>query len=369
MSTPNVHGLPPHLRKDDAGYFLDYSVKEGGKRIRKRVRLGPIPLVQAKRILAQNMVEMVEGKYLVSEKAKITLPEAADSFLAYSKSRKKSHRNDIPIVARLKAFFGNRTLESFTPDLVETYIVYRQQEGQLNHRGKPISGTSLNKEIACLKTIVRRAMLNGLIDRNPIFGVRKFKEIPRNRTLNPEEFKRLFLASTPRLRPIIALGYFTGMRVGEILGLEKSQLDFKYKILVLEALDTKTMERREVPLSDALIGLLRQVPPTPGSPYLFTYKGKPMKSIKTAFKLACKKAGIENFRFHDLRHCTATNLRKAGVSDNVSMSILGHKTNSIFRRYDRVDREDRHGALQKVEILMDTARTLVENQSPIEGAK
>jgi len=202
-------------------------------------------------------------------------------------------------------------------------------------------------------------MLNGLIDRNPIFGVRKFKEIPRNRTLNPEEFKRLFLDSTPRLRPIIDLGYFTGMRCGEILGLEKSQLDFRYKILVLEALDTKTMERREVPLSDALIGLIRQVPPTPGSPYLFTYKGKPMKSIKTAFKLACRKAGIENFRFHDLRHCTATNLRKAGVSDNVSMSILGHKTNSIFRRYDRVDREDRHGALQKVEILMDTARTLV----------
>jgi integrase len=344
-------------------------MKEGGKRVRKRVRLGPIPLVQAKKILAQNMVEMVEGKYLASEKAKITLPEAADSFLAYSQSRKKSHRNDIPIVARLKAFFGNRTLESLTPDLVETYIVYRQKEGQLNHKGKPISGTSLNKEIACLKTIVRRAMLNGQIDRNPIFGVRKFKEIPRNRTLNPEEFKRLYMASTPRLRPIIALAYLTGMRCGEILGLKRSQLDFQYKVLVLEALETKTMESREVPLSDPLIGLIKQVPPTPGSPYVFTYKGKPMKSIKTAFKRACRKAGIENFRFHDLRHCTATNLRKAGVSDNVSMSILGHKTNSVFRGYDRVDRDDRHGALQKVESLMDTARTLVEIQPPSGEAK
>jgi integrase len=369
MAKPNAHGLPQHLRKDVAGYFLEYYLKEGGIRTRRRVRLGHIPLVQAKKILAQNMAEIVEGKFLASEKARVTFVEAADSFLAYSKSRKKSHRNDPPIVSRFKVFFGNRSLESLTPDLVEAYLIQRQQEGQLNHKGKPITGTTLNKEIACLKTIVRRAMLNGQIDRNPIFGVRKYKEVPRNRTLNPEEFQKLFESATPRMRPIIALGYYTGMRCGEVLGLKFSQLDFKHKILVLEAVDTKTMERREIPLSDALIGLLRQVPPTLGSPYVFTYKGKPMKSIKRAFKWACRKAGIDNFRFHDLRHCMVTNFRKAGVSDNVIMSISGHKTHSVFRRYDRVDREDRHGALQKVEILIDTNKTLVENQCPSEGAK
>jgi len=364
MSTPNVHGLPPHLRKDEAGYFLDYSVKEGGRRIRKRVRLGLIPLVHAKKILAQNMVEMVEGKYLVSEQAKLTLAEAADSFLAYSKSRKKSHRNDPPIVSRFKAFFGNRSLESLTPDLVEAYILQRQQEGQLNHKGKGISGTSLNKEIACLKTIVRRALLNGQINRNPIMGVRKFKEIPRDRTLTPEEYQGFFRECPYRLRPIIQLGYSTGMRCGEILGLKWSQLDFKNKVLILEALDTKTLEKREIPLSDSLIGLLKQVPPTLGIPYVFTFNGKPMKSIKTAFRRVCRRAGIKNFKFHDLRHCAVTNFRKAGVADSVIMSISGHKTHAVFRRYDKVDREDRKGALQKAEILMDIARTLVENHSP-----
>jgi integrase len=369
MSTPNVHGLPPHLRKDDAGYYLDYSIKEGGKRKRKRVRLGPIPLVQAKKILARNMVEMVEGKYLASEQAKLTFADAADSFLAYSKSRKKSHRNDPPIVSRFKAFFGIRSLESLTPDLVEAYIIQRQKEGQLNHKGKGISGTTLNKEIACLKTIVRRALLNGQINRNPIMGVRKFKEIPRDRTLSPEEYQTLIRECPHRLRPIIQLAYFTGMRCGEILGLKWNQLDLKNKVLILEALDTKTLEKREIPLSESLIGLLQQVPPTLGSPYVFTFKGKPMKSIKTTFKRVCRKAGIENFKFHDLRHCAVTNFRKAGVSDSVIMSISGHKTHAVFRRYDRVDREDREGALRKAEILMDTARTLVENQSPLEGSK
>ncbi len=369
MSKPNVNGLPPYLRKDEKGYFLDYYLKEGGIKVRKRVRLGLVPLVQAKKILVQNMVELAEGKYLAGEEAMVTFSDAADSFLAYSKSRKKSHRNDVPIVARFKAYFGNRPLESLTPDLVETYISQRQGEGQLNHRGKPITGTSLNKEITCLKTIVRRAMLNGQIDRNPIMGVRKFKEIPRDRTLTPEEYQKLLGVCPYRLKPIVQLAYTTGMRSGEILGLKWNQLDFQNKVLILEALDTKTLEKREIPLNEALIGLLQKIPRTMASPYVFKYLGKPMKSIKRSFKMACKLAGIENFRFHDLRHCAVTNFRKAGVSDSVIMSISGHKTYSVFRRYDRVDRDDRKGALQKVENLIDTDKTLVENQSPLQGSK
>jgi hypothetical protein len=62
-------------------------------------------------------------------------------------------------------------------------------------------------------------------------------------------------------------------------------------------------------------------------------------------------------------------MRKAGVSDNVTMSIHGHKSGAVFRRYDRVDREDRHKALGKVESLIDTHMTLVENQSPLQGSK
>jgi integrase len=200
-------------------------------------------------------------------------------------------------------------------------------------------------------------------------GVRKFKEIPRDRTLTPEEYQKLLGECPYRLRPIIQLAYSTGMRCGEVLGLKWSQLDFKNKVLVLEALDTKTLEKREIPLSEALIGLLQQVPRTLGNPFVFTFKGKPIKSIKTAFKRVCRKADIENFKFHDLRHCAVTNFRKAGVSDSVIMSISGHKTHAVFRRYDRVDRDDRKGALQKVEILIDSNKSLVENQSRVEESK
>src|SRR5665213_3891319 len=122
MSQPNVHGLPQYLRKDEKGYFLDYWVKENGLSRRKRVRLGKIPVVQAKRILAEHLKEIMAGKFLPDDRPKISFSEAADSFLAFSKARKKSHHRDLVSVKALSAFFGARPLESLTPNLVEDYL-------------------------------------------------------------------------------------------------------------------------------------------------------------------------------------------------------------------------------------------------------
>jgi hypothetical protein len=168
---PNVHGLPQNLRKDNGGYFLDYRVQEGGRIKRVRHRLGQIPLAHAKRIYAKHLQEMAEHKFLTIEKPKVTFNEAADSFLAYSRARKKSFKNDAQIVARLKAYFGEKPLESLSPDLVEIFLTQRRQEGNTQLPGKPLSGSTLNHDIATLKSIVRRAVLNRQIERNPIEGV------------------------------------------------------------------------------------------------------------------------------------------------------------------------------------------------------
>jgi len=363
MSRPNAHGLPPFLRKDDKGYFLDYFIQDGGLKKRKRVRLGQIPLAQAKRVLAQHMQALVERKFLEPSKPRASFFEAADSFLAYSKARKKGYRNDAPATARLKEFFGDRPLESLTLDLVEAYLVKRQQEGQRVHRWKKLAGSTLNRDLACLKTIVHRAILNRMIDRNPIMGVKKFKEYSRNRTLGREEFIEFLRHCPPHLDSIARLAYTTGMRCGEILGLRWDQVDFKNGVILLEAADTKTQEKREVPLTEELVGILQRTPRTLGCPNVFTFRGKAIGTVKTAFMKACRMAGIEDFHFHDLRHCAITNFRKAGVPDTVIMSISGHKTYAVFRKYDRVDRMDRQLAVRKVQSLNDTDMTPVEQQA------
>lgn len=357
MSKPNVHKLPPHLRKDDKGYFLDYFVEEGGLRNRKRVRLGQIPLVQAKKVLAQHMQEIVTGKYLAVEKPEMTFNQVADSFLAYSEARRRSYRNDLQMVNRLKGYFGNKPLKSLTPDLVESYLTERRKAGNITFEGKPLSNSTLNRDLDILKSILNRAVLNGILDKNPIQKVKGFKEESRDRTLTPEEYEAILAHCSPRLSAVVQLAYWTCMRKGEILGLRWEQVDLQNKVVNLEAADTKTKEKREVPLTDALIDLLKRTPKTLGSPYVFTHKGRRILDVKTAFLKACRMAGVNGFRFHDLRHCAVTNLRKAGVNDSVIMSISGHKTYAMFKRYNRIDRKDRMDALRLLERLNDTYMT------------
>ncbi|MBN1106584.1 MAG: site-specific integrase [Deltaproteobacteria bacterium] len=352
MGKPNANGLPEHLRRDAKGLYIDYFVQEGGFRKRKRVRLGQVPVVQAKRILATHMQAILENRFLAPQRPKTTFNEAAQSFLEYSRSRKKSSLRDGQLVAHLSAFFGDRPLESLTLNMVESYV------GQRRRQREGIKDATLNREIACLKTIVNRAVLNRQIDRNPIEGVQLFKETPRTRTLSPDEYQRLLDNCSVHLKPMVRLAYVTAMRRGEIVGLRWVQVDLSNRVIHLEATSTKTQEKREVPLDDALVAMLRQVPKTLGSPHVFTYRGKHMRDIKKAFNMACARAGIKDFRFHDLRHCAITNLRKAGVPDNVIMSISGHKTAAMFRRYDSVDRSDRHRALQQLgEYDTDMTRT------------
>jgi integrase len=74
--------------------------------------------------------------------------------------------------------------------------------------------------------------------------------------------------------------------------------------------------------------------------------------IRTAFLKACRSGGIENLRFHDLRHTFNTNMRKAGVDHSVIMKLTGHKSPSMFQRYNTVDIADAKEAYQKLEGLL-----------------
>ena len=85
---------------------------------------------------------------------------------------------------------------------------------------------------------------------------------------------------------------------------------------------------------------------------VFTYRGKLLKKIKKAFANACRKAGISNFRFHDLRHTFNTNMRKAGVSQSVIMKLTGHRTPSTFERYKTVDVDDAKDANRRLDEFL-----------------
>jgi integrase len=360
MGRPNALGLPQYLRRrSDGTYFLDYYVtREDGQRDRQLVVIGKVPKALAMKHWQAKIAELSEGRL---RKRRIKFSEAADSFVEYSKSRKRSWKGDVELTAKLKEHFKDAYLDALNPDSVERFLNALRKKGKTmpkregrepEHR--PYKPASLNRYIACVKTIVNRAIANNLLDRNPIKGVKLFKENNiRDRVLTQEEYEALLAVCAVHLKPMVVLAYLTGMRKGEIIRLRWDQLNLAGKVIRLMPEDTKTNEAREVPLDDTLVEVLRAVPRLVGCPFVFTHNRKPIREVRTAFDRACVKAGIQNFRFHDLRHCAITNLSKAGVREKVIMSISGHKTTHMLRRYDSVDKDDRTEALGRVREFLE----------------
>ncbi|MCZ6802168.1 MAG: tyrosine-type recombinase/integrase, partial [Nitrospirae bacterium] len=88
---------------------------------------------------------------------------------------------------------------------------------------------------------------------------------------------------------------------------------------------------------------------------VFLYERKPVAEIKVGFKAALRRAGIEDFRFHDLRHCAATNLRRAGIDTLTAMKIVGHKSERMHRRYNNINEADLLQAAARINTLITPA--------------
>jgi integrase len=130
------------------------------------------------------------------------------------------------------------------------------------------------------------------------------------------------------------------MRQGEIVSLTWGQVDLKEGFITLRPEDTKTNDARVIPLSAELVEMFKAMPTGLPNMPVFTYQGRSVGEIKRSFTTACKVAGIAGFTFHDLRHTAINNWRKAGHDYFRIMAVSGHKTMSVFKRYNTVDREE-----------------------------
>jgi integrase len=177
-------------------------------------------------------------------------------------------------------------------------------------------------------------------------GIKLLKENnERDRILSPEEYARLLAHCPAHLKPIFKLAYYTGMRQGEILNLVWDRVDLSKAhegraFIKLKPEDTKTEERRLVPLNQEMIEMFQAMPRGLPTVKVFRYQGKSIEAVKRSFATACKKAGIEDFTFHDLRHTYINNRRIEGHDYFRIMAATGHKTMSVFKRYNTVSRDE-----------------------------
>ena len=208
-------------------------------------------------------------------------------------------------------------------------------------------------------------MINKAFDNDMVTGetVKVFRRVKKmlkrnanasDRILTPEEFKTLLDKLPRHTKAILAAEFYTGMRRGEVLSLTWDKVDMERRMICLEAADTKDKEPRVIPILPELHEILKATPRALRDPHVFLYRGKPVDSIKTGLIKACKDAGItygrfakDGFVFHDLRHSFNTYMRKAGVAQSVIMKITGHSTDQMFRRYNTIDADDAHQAIDQ----------------------
>jgi len=158
----------------------------------------------------------------------------------------------------------------------------------------------------------------------------------RSIVLTKEQYENLLLQASQSkalyLKDLIQLAYLTGARISELSNLKRSDVDFNQKLATFR--DTKNGEDRTIPLSEKVIAILRAYP------FGETFFRFHYDSFRFYFKQARKKAGLNDFRFHDLRACFCTNALLNGWSIAEVSAISGHKDWSQLKRYTRIKPQD-----------------------------
>ena len=271
------------------------------------------------------------------QKQRMSFVELVDWYVELPKVKARKSYSDIRRMAlKLKDYFGQYFLDDITPSLVEKNQAERVRE---------VKPATVNRYLATLKRMFNLAVREGYMDRNPVWKVEMYKEKPRDRVISHDEFHTLISYMPKHTAAITTVAYYSGMRLGEILSLRWNQVNLAERLVYLE--ETKNDEPRKVYLNDELMEVFRSHR-FQHEEYVFTYEGEPITTLKRSFKRACREAGIQDFRFHDLRRCFRTNLRKAGVEQTVSMRMLGHKSIQAHEIYNSFDLEDHENAYGKL---------------------
>jgi integrase len=199
---------------------------------------------------------------------------------------------------------------------------------------------TINRCIALL----RRAFTLGEV---PFPRIEKLQENNvRTGFVDDAQFFALYEKLPEHQRPVALFAYETGCRRGEVLKLKWSQIDFIHKVVRLNPGETKNKDGRVIPLSDMMLWFLEKKVPRI-SEYIFTYRGKPMRSLKQGWNEAQSESS-DKILFHDLRRSAVRNMVRSGVPERVAMAVSGHRTRSVFDRYNVVNEDDLKSAMQKI---------------------
>lgn len=332
-----------YRRKGSTVYWMNFSAKS----VSYQRSTGTQDKNLAEKILERIKAEITLDQWFdrneKKSKYEYAFSELCDKYLSWIQGRYKAEKWKRGTVEQLRRQFGDLLLNDFDTHILEQFQSERLKEGERKFMKEnklvpvPNKPSTVNRLIAVISHMLTKALDWRMMDR-AVHDAINVKMLPehnkRLRYLSREEGQALVEACVGVLKAVVITALHTGMRKSEILNLVWAQVDLKHGFILLDK--TKNGERREIPINSVLRETLQGIVRRIDVPYVFCNPetGRPFqKDWKKTFHSALKKAGIYDFKFHDLRHTFASQLVMAGVDIVTVKELLGHKDIKMTLRY------------------------------------
>lgn len=324
-----------YRRPDSSNWWINATLPNG-QRIRQSA--GTENREDAEALLAKLKLDAYRGHHF-GIKPQRSWREAVIRYLEI-KGTLRSFRDVQRICRQLDPYLGHLMLDHINGD-----VIWKVIQGETKKGNKP---ATVNRYLATIRSLLRMARDEWQwIDSFP--KIRMLPgEVERDRWLTREEADRLIACCAPHFAALVRFALATGCRAAEITGLEWSRVDLSRQTAWVN--QTKNGTPRGVPLNEDATAVLReQLGKHPR--FCFTYEGRPLTSdvTNTAWFTALKRAGITDFRFHDLRHTWASWHRQAGTSCDELKDLGGWKSRTMVDRYAKFATDNLLSAASRIE--------------------
>jgi integrase len=328
----------------------------------------------ARRLLRLREGDIERGLPVTPKIGRLRFEEAAKDLINDYKTNGKRTLKDVErrIKLHLRPYFGGRRMASITTSDVRAYIAKRQSQPRIVGRGeqqreKPVSAGEINRELTALKRMFNLARQAGKLLVVTYIPMLKEHNV-RTGFFEREQFESVRSHLPEYARPIVTFAHITGWRLpSEILSLQWRQIDFDGGEIRLDPGTTKNDEGRVFPFTADLRALLERQRDQRDAlrergkicPWVFHENGRQVHSFRSSWEEACRLAACPGRLLHDFRRTAVRNLVRAGVPERVAMQMSGHKTRSVFERYNIVSNGDLRSAAGKLDEIarVETGKT------------
>ena len=338
-------------------WWVDYIDPKTGQRRREKV--GPSKDEAMARLLERKQPPAQPAAPPPTVAAPVTFADAVPRYMTWAKTHKRSWDRDEVCLRRLGEVFGRTPLDQVRAVAIEQYKQDRLSSIS-PHTHRPVSNRQLNYELAILKAFFNKAKRWDLMTNNPMDKVDLLRLNNRRlRFLDPKEARAFLAACTGPLAHMAApfiMAIHSGARIGEILGLLWSDIDFSNGLVHIR--EAKNGRERFIHMDDDVRTALRSMisvggilKPPAGEAYVFLSHrtGYRYQSLRNGFMSAAKKAGLKGVTWHTCRHTAASWMVMGGTPLAVVAEILGHRGISMTLRYAHLSPDSRKAGVEELQ--------------------